>query len=80
VKDGTIHVNARIPAGIALTKLDLTIPGHSRKIGKKRRAYMRTPRTCPNSGSWTTIATFIYVDGSRQQLSSDSPCVAAKPG
>jgi hypothetical protein len=79
-KNGTIHVNTRIPAGIALTKLDVTIPAHSRRIKKKRRVYMRTPRTCPKSGSWTTTATFVYVDGSEQQVTSDSPCVAAKPG
>jgi hypothetical protein len=80
VKNGTIHVNARIPTGIALTKLDVTIPAHSRRIKKKRRVYMRTPRTCPTSGSWTTTATFAYVDGSQQQVTSDSPCVPAKPG
>ena len=75
VKHGTIHVNAKIPAGISLTKLDIAIPAHSRKVGKKRRVYARTPATCPASGSWTTTATFIYVDGSEQQLRSDSPCV-----
>ena len=31
VKNGTIHVNAKIPAGISLTKLDIAIPAHSRK-------------------------------------------------
>lgn len=76
VKNGTIHVNARIPAGIALTKLDVTIPPHSRRIKKRRRVYMRTPRTCPKGGSWTTTATFVYVDGSQQQVTSDAPCVA----
>jgi hypothetical protein len=76
VKNGTIHVNAKIPAGISLTKLDIAIPVHSRKVGKKRRVYARTPATCPASGSWTTTATFIYVDGSEQQLTSDSPCAA----
>jgi hypothetical protein len=76
VKNGTIHVNARIPAGIALTKLDITIPAHSRKVRKKRRVYTRTPRTCPSSGNWTTKATLIYADGSVQQLTSDSPCTA----
>jgi hypothetical protein len=77
VKNGTIFVNARIPAGISLTKLDVTIPAHSRKVRKKRRVYARTPATRPASGSWTTTATFIYVDGFQQQLTSDSPCASA---
>lgn len=80
VKNGTIHVNTRIPTGIALTKLDVTIPAHSRRIKKKRRVYMRTPRTCPTGGSWTTTATLVYVDGSQQQVTSDTPCVAAQSG
>jgi hypothetical protein len=78
VKNGTIFVNAQIPAGISLTKLDLTIPPHSRKVRKKRRVYARTPATCPASGSWTTTATFTYVDGSEQELTSDSPCASGR--
>lgn len=74
VRDGTIHVNTKIPGGVSLTKLDVTIPARSRKIKRKRHTYMRTPATCPASGSWTTNATLVYVDGSEQRVTSDTPC------
>jgi hypothetical protein len=74
VRGRTLEVNAKIPAGVALTKLDITIPAHSRKRRGKRRVYFRTPATCPASGSWTTEATLNYVDGSSQVIASDTPC------
>jgi hypothetical protein len=74
VKGRTLVVNAAIPAGIALTKLDITIPAHARRHGKRRRSYMKTPPSCPAAGSWTTEATFNYVDGSTQTLVSATPC------
>jgi hypothetical protein len=74
VKGGSITINLAIPAGISLTKLHAQIPPHVRKRGKKRRVYMRTPRTCPASGVWATTATFTYRDGSSQQLTATTPC------
>jgi hypothetical protein len=70
----TLAVNAVIPAGIALTKLDISIPAHSRRHGKRKRAYMRTPSSCPATGAWTTEARLNYVDGSTQTLTSSTPC------
>jgi hypothetical protein len=67
-------VNTEIPAGISLTELDITIPAHERRHRGKRRAYFRTPRRCPSTGVWTTRATFEYVDGSKQSLTSTTPC------
>jgi hypothetical protein len=73
----TLAVNAVIPAGIALTKLDISIPAHSRRHGKRKRAYMRTPSRCPATGAWTTEARLNYVDGSTQTLTSSTPCRAS---
>jgi hypothetical protein len=70
----SITINAKIPGGIALTSFRPHIPVHFRKRGKRRRAYMRTPPTCPTSGFWTTAVTFTYRDGSTQQLAAPSPC------
>jgi hypothetical protein len=75
VRGRTLTVNAVIPAGIALTKLDISIPAHARRRGKRKRAYMRTPSSCPASGAWTTEARLNYVDGSTQTLTSSTPCV-----
>jgi hypothetical protein len=73
----SVTVNFKIPGGVALTRFDAHLPRHYRKRGGKRKAYMRTPSTCPPSGGWTTTATFTYRDGSSQQLASTTPC---KPG
>jgi hypothetical protein len=75
VRGRTLTVNAVIPAGIALTKLDITIPAHARRRGGRKRVYMRTPPSCPASGTWTTEARLNYVDGSTQTLTSSTPCV-----
>jgi hypothetical protein len=74
VKGRTLTVNAAIPSGISLTKLDIRFPAHSRHRGKKRRIYMKTPGSCPASGMWTTQIGLNYVDGSTQALTSASPC------
>jgi hypothetical protein len=74
VRGRTLTVNAVIPAGIALTKLDLTIPAHARKRRKRRRVYFMTPPRCPAAGVWTTQASLNYVDGSTQTLTSSTPC------
>jgi hypothetical protein len=74
VKGRSLAVNAEIPSGISLTKLDVRIPAHSRTSGGKRIAYMRTPGVCPVSGAWTTLVTLTYVDGSSQAITTASPC------
>ena len=70
----TLTVNFRIPPGISLIRFKPHIPRHFRKRAGKRRAYMRTPPSCPASGTWTTNVTFIYRDGSTQDLAVATPC------
>ena len=45
-----------------------------RKRAGKRRAWMRTPPTCPATGVWTTSVLFIYRDGSTQEHAPATPC------
>jgi hypothetical protein len=70
----SVTVNLKILPGISLTRFEPHIPRHFRKRGKKRRAYLRTPPTCPASGVWTTTAVFTYRDGSEQTLTAPTPC------
>src|SRR4029453_8401509 len=62
----SVTVNLKILPGISLTRFVPHIPRHFRKIGKKRKVYLRTPPTCPASGVWITTAIFTYRDGSEQ--------------
>ena len=70
----TLTVNFRIPPGISLIRFKPHIPRHFRKLAGKRRAYMRTPPSCPATEVWTTTVLFSYRDGSTQQLSATTPC------
>jgi hypothetical protein len=70
----TLMVNFRIPPGISLIRFRPHIPNHFRKRGGKRRAYMRTPPSCPPSGMWTTTVVFIFRDGSTDEHSPQTPC------
>jgi hypothetical protein len=70
----SVTVNLKILPGISLTRFEPHIPKHFRKVGRKRKAYIRTPPTCPVSGTWITTATFTYRDGSEQQLTAPTPC------
>jgi hypothetical protein len=70
----TITVNFRIPPGISLIRFKPHIPRHFRKRAGKRRAYLRTPPSCPAAGAWTTTVVFSYRDGSAQELSAATPC------
>ena len=47
VRGGSVDVNLKIPGGVALTKFEAHLPRHFRKYKGKRRAYLRTPPTCP---------------------------------
>jgi hypothetical protein len=76
VRAGSVVVNLKIPGGVALTKFEAHVPRHFRKYKGKRRAYLRTPPSCPASGVWTTTAIFTFRDGSSQQLASTTPCKA----
>ena len=44
----------------------------ARSLG--RRAYVRTPRTCPSSGVWTFKARMIFADGAEERNVSRMPC------
>jgi hypothetical protein len=70
----TLRVNFRLPPGVSLIRFKPHIPRHFRKRGGKRRAYMRTPPSCPASGTWTTTVVFSYRDGSTQELPAATPC------
>jgi len=76
VKGGSVAVNLKIPGGVALTKFEAHVPRHFRRYKGKRRAYLRTPATCPPSGVWTTKTIFTYRDGSTQQSAVTTPCKA----
>jgi hypothetical protein len=70
----TLTVNFRLPPGISFVKFKPHIPSHFRKLAGKRKAYMRTPPSCPTSGVWTTSVVFIFRDGSTQEHSAPTPC------
>jgi hypothetical protein len=74
VRRSSIAVNFKIPGGVALTSFEAHVPRHYRRYKGKRRAYLRTPSTCPPSGLWTTTATFTYRDGSTEQRTATTPC------
>ena len=76
VRKSSITVNLKIGRGISLIRFQAHVPVHYRKRGKKRRAYFRTPPSCPPSGAWTTTFNFSYRDGTSDQHSSPSPCHA----
>jgi len=70
----TLTVNFRIPPGISLIRFKPHIPRHFLNRAGKRRAYMRTPPSCPATGAWTTTVLFSYRDGSTQELAAATPC------
>jgi hypothetical protein len=74
VERSAITVNLRVGKGISLVRFQAHVPPHSRKRGKKRRAYFTTPPSCPASGAWTTTVTFTYRDGSSDQHTAPSLC------
>lgn len=55
---------------IILSKLSLSIS----KAGSAKRPYARTPKKCP-AGGWKFTGSFVYVDGTKQTLTSKSACV-----
>jgi hypothetical protein len=70
----TLTVNFRLPPGISFVKFKPHIPTHFRRLGGKRKAYMRTPPSCPATGVWTTTVVFIFRDGSTDEHSAPTPC------
>ena len=74
IRGSTITVRPIIPGGFALTDLQVRWVAHGRRTRRGRRAYLRTPATCPAEGAWTTTAKLTYADGFTQQLTSATPC------
>lgn len=47
------------------------------KLGARKkgdRALIRTPRTCPATGVWTSRAVYTFVNGDSETVSATSPC------
>jgi hypothetical protein len=76
IRGERITVRPIIPPGFALTDLQVRFLAHGRRVGGRRRTYLRTPGTCPAGGAWTTTATLTYADGFSQELTSPTPCRA----
>jgi hypothetical protein len=74
VERSSITINLKIGRGISLVRFQAHVPPHSRKRGKKRRVYFRTPPSCPPTGVWTTTVIFSYRDASSDQHSGSTPC------
>ena len=74
----TVTVKLDLPSSLSLLELHAQIKPHSSGHGKRRRIYFRNPASCPPSGQWTTNVVFHYGDGSVQQLSDQTPCVARR--
>lgn len=55
---------------LILSKLSLNV----KSAGTAKKPFLRTPPSCPKSGSWMFSAAFSYTDGSSKSLSSASTC------
>ena len=55
---------------VVLQRLSVKIDRRSRG----GRALIRTPRTCPRSGTWTNTATYAYANGDTETQTVKSPC------
>ena len=74
VQRSAIIVHPVLPPGVSLERLFLRVGPHSSGHGHARKAYMRTPSSCPKSGRWKIISTFRYADSSSETLTSTTPC------
>jgi hypothetical protein len=74
VQRDTIIVNPALPSGVSLKRLALRVDPHSTGRGAARKAYMRTPQSCPAGGHWTIGGTFTYADRSSQNVTSTTRC------
>lgn len=77
VKKSSVTVNLKIGHGISLVRFQAHVPKHVRKVGRNRKSYFTTPRTCPAGGAWTNTVVFSYRDGTSDQHSAPTPC---RPG
>jgi hypothetical protein len=59
----------------SVRSLDFGIPV---RRGAGGRSLITTPPSCPASGAWTTTATFGFKDGTKDTVTSASPCVTPK--
>lgn len=77
VRDGVVEVDYADAPGwggpdpwAAMTIME----SFGRAIVRDGRAFVRTPRTCPPTRSWTTHYTFVYHDGVRQRETTVARC------
>lgn len=49
-----------------IKRITFTIPIHG--------AYITTPSSCPSSGHWRTVATFMFADDTSNRVTADTPC------
>jgi len=62
------------PDGGAIDTVDVEVLRVVRTIDGRRRAYIRTPRTCPESRTWIAKVRFIYGDDLSQTVATGNPC------
>lgn len=92
IEEGTITANAPpLPGGppdgftaIKTVRLRLASPvpparGHRSASTKAGRHYITTPPWCPADGTWEHEFRFLYRDGDKQEVTSDSPCQPGPP-
>jgi len=59
---------------LAIDRVKLRMQKLSRRIDGERRAYVRTPHSCPGSERWVSAFRFGYRDGVTQTVTSRTPC------
>jgi len=74
IKGSVVTVRLALPGGLSLLRLDAFIKPHTRGHGRHRRVYFKNPKSCPDSGSWTSAVVFTYADGTSDQHSDAAPC------
>ena len=62
------------PDGGAIDTVDVEVLRIARTIDGRRRAYIRTPRKCPEDRTWTAKVRFTYGDDYSQTVPTDNPC------
>ena len=55
-------------------KASIRVAPYTRRSKGVTRSWLRTPRTCPRSGHWTTPIRFWWADGSVDRVVTKQPC------